>query len=424
MKKKAVLSNSLQKEAKQILIDNDLGGYTIPCRQLYPFQWNWDSVINALGWITFDENRAWQEIEYLFKGQWKNGMIPHIIFHKESGDYFPGPDYWGVKNEPATSAISQPPILAFGCLLLYQRAKNKNLALAKIKEFYPKLCAYHLWWINERSSKYEGLVQSYHPWESGMDNSPAWDKALAAVPAVSTKYQRKDTNLIAEEQRPHNSEYDRYLYLVNVFKENNFNSEAINTNTPYKVLDIGIISLFFKSNLALTEIAKLLKTDLDKEIVEFQKATLNNIAHLFNNTTDLFHSYDILADKQIVNYSSSSFLTLFAGLANEKQAQKMDKLIQQWQQTNNYSLASYDSKAQLFEPKRYWRGSIWIHINWMIALGLSDYNFNSTSYSLSESSLKIIEKSRFSEYYSPIDAYPCGGDNFSWTAAVALYWLV
>jgi hypothetical protein len=30
--------------ARAILHDNDLGGYTVPTKRLYPFQWNWDRL--------------------------------------------------------------------------------------------------------------------------------------------------------------------------------------------------------------------------------------------------------------------------------------------------------------------------------------------------------------------------------------------
>jgi hypothetical protein len=60
----------LSSQAKQILLDNDRGGYTVPTSPLYPFQW----VFTALGWASFDEPRAWQELEVLFSGQWSDGM--------------------------------------------------------------------------------------------------------------------------------------------------------------------------------------------------------------------------------------------------------------------------------------------------------------------------------------------------------------
>jgi hypothetical protein len=44
--------------AATILRQNDRGGYSVPTDGLYPFQWNWDSAITALGWMTIDEGRA------------------------------------------------------------------------------------------------------------------------------------------------------------------------------------------------------------------------------------------------------------------------------------------------------------------------------------------------------------------------------
>lgn len=44
--------------ARQVLSDNDRGIYTAPTHGLYPFQWNWDSALSALGFAQFDEERA------------------------------------------------------------------------------------------------------------------------------------------------------------------------------------------------------------------------------------------------------------------------------------------------------------------------------------------------------------------------------
>ena len=56
--------------ARQVLRDNDRGGYTVPTHGLYPYQWNWDAAFTAMGWLTFDETRAWREFERLLEGQW------------------------------------------------------------------------------------------------------------------------------------------------------------------------------------------------------------------------------------------------------------------------------------------------------------------------------------------------------------------
>ncbi|MDP5359874.1 MAG: hypothetical protein NWR52_07020, partial [Paracoccaceae bacterium] len=100
-------------QAKAVMRKNDRGAYTVPTHGLYPFQWNWDSALSALGFSHFDEARAWTEIETLFAHQWDDGMVPHIIFHQHDDGYFPGPDVWGTGRSVPTSGITQPPVAGF-----------------------------------------------------------------------------------------------------------------------------------------------------------------------------------------------------------------------------------------------------------------------------------------------------------------------
>ena len=44
--------------ARETLARNDRGGYTVPNAAVYPFQWNWDSAFVAMGFASFDEDRA------------------------------------------------------------------------------------------------------------------------------------------------------------------------------------------------------------------------------------------------------------------------------------------------------------------------------------------------------------------------------
>ena len=112
----------LDQRARSILTENDHGTYTVPTKELYPFQWNWDSALAALGICQFDLERAWVEIETLLKAQWDNGMVPHIIFWQNDEGYFPGPKEWGTKHTPPTSGITQPPVAATILRRLMQRS--------------------------------------------------------------------------------------------------------------------------------------------------------------------------------------------------------------------------------------------------------------------------------------------------------------
>ena len=154
-------------EAAQILRDNDRGGYTVPTRGLYPFQWNWDSCFVALGWATFDLGRAFTEIETLFTGQWPDGMVPHIVFHEPDDGYFPGPQVWRTGRPTPTSGITQPPVLGFVLWRLHDEARDRELAEARARALLPKAAAWHRWFHRARDPDGTGLVALLHPWEIG-----------------------------------------------------------------------------------------------------------------------------------------------------------------------------------------------------------------------------------------------------------------
>src|SRR5215207_11659315 len=105
--------------ARKILLDNNRDGYTLPSPRLYPFQWNWDSGFIALGHAYTHPERAIAEIRSMFRGQWRNGMLPHIVFHRPDPNYFPGPEQWRTHALPDappgvfTSGITQPQVFAF-----------------------------------------------------------------------------------------------------------------------------------------------------------------------------------------------------------------------------------------------------------------------------------------------------------------------
>ncbi len=417
------MSEQLKQLAIKILQDNDRGGYTVPTAKLYPFQWYWDSVITALGWQLLDEERAWEELDYIVKGQWSDGFVPHIIFHKLSDDYFPGPKVWGSPDDAPvpSSRISQPPILAFGYWQLYCKSSNKEKYLAKMQEVFPKLCQHYEWWINNRQlDATSGLLASIHPWETGMDNSPVWDEPLQQVPAYQGEYQRKDTGLVDASERPTNQQYDKYLHLVELLKSGSSNKELAQ-NGPFSVYDLCIISLFHASCQDLLKIAELVGQEVPTTIMEFMQQTQKNIHKLWNDK-GYFQTWNCLKDSPLPHKISACFLPLYAGLATEEQAAKMNSLIAKGLDDVNFGVPSTFADEDAYEANRYWRGPVWFHINWFIAQGLINYGFHDTAEKVKQSTMQLAAKDGFWEYYDSQSGKGCGGGNFSWTAATWLFW--
>lgn len=435
---KTSASTLLQDQARNILITNDRGGYTLPTAGLYPFQWNWDASVTALGWMTFDPPRAFEELRWLFKGQWvggpNDGFVAQINFHTESDSYFPGPDEWGTDGAPGTetlstrtSSISQPPLHATMLRWMWMRACKPGsdpgltaLARGEIAGLLPKLLAHHRWWYRARDPQQTGLVVNIHPWETGMDNSPAWDVPLTRVPATTRPYTRRDLGHVDAAMRPPKSFYDKMVYLMDFNRSKNFEPAEIFANCPYRVNDIGIISILQRASIDLIALCQAFGLeDMVPELGAHVERTHSAAQALWSTKWQQYVSRDAITGDLLDVPTSAGLLGSYAGFSND-----MSATVAQWLKETPYALPSTRSTYPGFEALRYWRGPIWQHINMLISVGLQDHGHNIAALAVRSRSEQLFSISAFHEYYDPLTGEGLGGKNFSWTAATYLYWIL
>lgn len=409
-------------QARGILRHNDRGGYTVPTHRLYPFQWNWDSAFVAMGWATFDEPRGFTEVERLLEGQWADGLVPQIVFHAPSDDYFPGPAVWGVHHTPPTSGITQPPVLASAVRRMLDRAIDCPAAEARVAEIYPRLLAYHRWWQRARDPDSSGLVATLHPWETGMDNSPAWDAALARVPTTtSTTVQRRDLAHVDAAMRPRAEDYQRFIHLVDLFRDADWQPQKMLARSPFRVADIGTNAILLRAERDLLVLAQRFGQAGDAgEISARAERMQAAIENLWNARLGLFHSLDLIDQHPIDVATSAGLLPLYAGAADAVRAQAMAETLHRWSKQVRYLVPSTAPDETRFDALRYWRGPVWAMVNWMIAEGAADSNQPSLAAELRSGTRDMIAKAGFSEYFDPRDGHGIGGADFSWTAAIYL----
>ena len=56
------------------------GGFTIPSKGLYPFQWKWDSGFIALGFAHYDMDKAKKKLKHFLMHNGKMGLFPILFF--------------------------------------------------------------------------------------------------------------------------------------------------------------------------------------------------------------------------------------------------------------------------------------------------------------------------------------------------------
>ena len=411
-------------EALRILKENDRGGYTIPTSGLYPFQWNWDSCLAALGLRHLDEARAWQELETLLAHQWPDGMVPHIVFHVPDEGYFPGPDVWGAPLPSGTitptSGITQPPLLGYAMRRLYEEARDSRLAEAKARALLPKAAAWHRWFYAARDPAGSGLVAIIHPWESGRDNSIDWVEALARVPTDGVPpYRRRDTGHVDAAQRPTQAEYDRYIWLVRRFRALGWDNRKLHDASPFRVVDPGFNAILIRSDADLAALADALG---ELQIAEEARSRIAKAATAFEVLwSPIRHQYlclDRVTGTLVDSPSAGGLLPLFAGLGGATRQRALADRIRDWRARTRFGVASHDPSDPRFEPKRYWRGPAWLIINAMLADGLARNGLADDAEAINADSLALLSAGGFAEYYDPLTGEGLGGRQFTWTAAM------
>lgn len=417
------LLEDLKKKAKKIIKNNSRGNFTIPCDTLYPFQWNWDSAFSALGIFSYDKERAMKEIDYLFKGQWDDGMIPQIIFHNHSTSYYPGPDVWKSNTNPLTSCITQPPVVSS---IVWKMITFGLEDKEKLDAWFQCLFRYHVWFVKYRDPYQTGLVSLFHPWESGRDNSPDWDNALRNIPVdKNLEIPRKDDTHINDTLRPTDDDYNRYMQIVFKCASLNWNNHEIYHSGLFNVCDPGVQFMFVRACKDLLKIANYLSDYNDKSveinhiemwIERFEKGC----QLLWNKDLKAYSTLDLKTNDLFHGISCGSMLYAYADIGDKYQRKYMLQHSRRILFHTKYGFPSWDSTDPRFDVKRYWRGPVWCIMNYLLATGFDQQNEFGLAEKIRNYTMKLIENFGFFEYFDPHSGRGYGGDNFSWTAAIYL----
>ncbi len=424
---------------------NDVGGWTKPAPRLYPHQWSWDSAFIAIGLAHLDPSRALGELEHLFKAQWTDGRVPHIVFDPNVPEYWPGPDLWGSREVSAaptavaTSGLIQPPMHAIAVWRILAIARAERVPEAALRDLlarscalYPKLLAWHRYLVERRDPERSGLITVYHPWE-GTDNTPRWDAALAMIDVGELPpYPRTDVSLVDASERPTKAEYDRYLWLVGLLRAANYDDELVRRMHPFLIKDVQCSAIFVAANDALAEIAELAGAPADERaaIAEWSKRSADGVRACWDHDLELALDFDLRAHRPIRCVTSAGLCPLLVPSLTRTEARRFLDRIFGPDFAGAKGLAfpvvlSTGARSSEFRPRAYWRGPAWPVINWLLWCGLRAHGLESEATRLREANLALLARpgSHFAEYFDPFTAGPLGSPDQSWTAAVTLDWL-
>jgi len=299
--------------------------WTTPDRWPHRWMWLWDSAFHAIGWRHLDVNLAREMLSAVFDVQKKDGFIAHF-------------------STPAkTSAITQPPVLAFGARLVNDLDPKRDW----IEEIYPHLSAYLAWDMEYRDRDGEGLCEwmieadrNSRSGESGMDNSPRFDAA---------------TRL-----------------------------DAVDFNS-FLALECECLAEFAHSLGRETEALEW--SERSKHICRL----INE--RLWDEEKGFYLDYDTQKRRHSPVMAVSGFMPLICGAASQQQAERLaDHLRNQETFGTALVVPSVAASPQTYYSKDMWRGPVWINYNGLIAYGFEKYGMEEVSEEIRSRSLEEIER--------------------------------
>lgn len=368
--------------------------YTVPSPKSYPYQWLWDSCFHAIVLTHFSPEDAKKELLSLASHQFQNGLLPHMIYWEK----FEGVAdvQWGTKD---TSSITQPPMIAYATWQVYKKDHDSFF----LEKMYPTLYHYYQYLLTERDPRRNHLIGIINPDESGEDNSPRFDNALG-MPLTQTL----DEN------------YKRRLEFIEKNKTCNFDAPFC-MKKFFWIKDVPFNAITVANLRILAEIAKT--------IGQYDDATyfLEQAILIEKSMRDRMYEEGLFWSTQGPDYTKikiktwAIFAPLFARMLSHDEAKKLvdDYLLNPNEFMTPFMVPTVaKSEKDYYDPNGFWRGPVWIAINWFLYKGLMYYGFEDIAQKIKAESIALVEKNGFREHFNPETGEAQGAEEFTWAALV------
>ena len=312
--------------------------------------------------------------------------------------------------------------------------RHERAIVERIRQLYPRVLEWHRYLAKQRDPSGTGLLVIYHPWESGTDNSPRWDSAMARLQVGEmAAYQRHDLKHVEDpSERPTHSEYDRYLWLVELLKTASYDDATIQRDYPFQVRDVLMSAIFALACSDLAEVASSLGREQAEtfELSEYASRFSRGVEQAWDADLSLALDSDVVAGGPIrVQTCAGLAPVLLPSVSPELLRATVDRLSGEgFAGAPGLAFQVVPSTAPNspgFHPRSYWRGPSWPVANWLFWQGLLRQGEQPAAARLRAANLALLDRptAQFAEYFEAFTAEPLGSLEQSWTAAVALDWL-
>ncbi len=257
---------------------------------------------------------------------------------------------------------SEPPVGAVTILRLYRRFGDRWL----LRDTFATLQRWNQWWAEHRD------VNGYLVWASDRDAQP----------------RNPDDGTVGTKQ---GAMYESGLDNSPMFDDAPFHAETQRLNQA----DVGLMGLYVADTKALAEIATILGRGEDAAELRARAARYTQaLQTLWSEPTGIFLNRNLDTGAFNPRLSPTNFYPLLAHVATPIQARRMveSHLLNPAEFWGEWVIPSIARSDAAFHDQEYWRGRIWGPMNYLVYLGLRNYDFPDVRQQLANRSLALFEK--------------------------------
>ncbi|MGA7414896.1 MAG: trehalase family glycosidase [Bryobacteraceae bacterium] len=311
------------------------GGYVL---------FDWDTYFASFMYSLYNQDLAFANAIEVTKGITRGGFIPNCA------------SAYGIQSDDR----SQPPVGSLMVLEIYKRHKEKWF----LAEVYDELLRWNRWWPGARDTN--GLLA----W--GSDNQPQLvDGNFHNAPAA-----------VLESGLDNSPMYDGVP----------FNPQT----NQLEMADVGLNALYVADCRALAEIAGVLgKTADQRELLARGDKYAAALGTLWDETSGIYLNKRTDTGERSSKLSPTNFYPLIAKVATPEQAVRMVKehYFNPREFYGEWVIPAIARNVPGFQDQDYWRGRIWGPMNFLVYLGMRNYDLGPARTDLADRSRKLLMKS-------------------------------
>lgn len=407
-----VIDPLLIQHAREVLLSNRRTGdyhgflyqYTAPSKGWYDQQWLWDSCYSAIALSTFDLDGAKAEMHTLLAGQLENGFIPNVLMWYNPKSIYDRLFSLFLFNR-LQSRITQPPMIPLALESISNRSADRKF----LEAILPKTKKYFTWLDQARTSETDPLVYVMHPWETGTDASPAFDKILGIW--------GKNPGIVQL--------YIQYYRLLISYDMSGWEIKKIMKKHRFIVFSVLFNCIYALNLRSLARLSKLLDDEgeytwWNKKADQVEQAIMQE---MWDPSVGMFYDLDY-THKQIKESTIASIFPLVLPMLPQDMATRIieEHLMDPREFWATYPIPSVPRNSKAYNPTSHqsvlWRGPTWINTNWFLIKALQAKGFSAQAHVLLERTYVMLMQSGFREYFNPETGQGLGRKHFSWSALI------